>query len=138
MSNWMSTSAGGGAAIGQEEVDSRNENQALADHNTPAAVRTVCALLTNDALTAIGNLPTPDDTLTDDLNNAFQDASAAGNDCYKGASGDRVLLARSAAERSKLVALLATAVTRYETLTGHPPSTTTTLSTASNDDPFAP
>ena len=49
----------------------------------------MCALLTNDAETAIGNLPTPDTQLTDDLNNAYEKAAAAGDDCYQGAGGTR-------------------------------------------------
>jgi hypothetical protein len=52
----------------------------------------VCALLTTDAQTAIGNLPTPDTTLTDDLNNAYEEAAAAGNDCYNGSTGVASLL----------------------------------------------
>ena len=107
--------AAGGAAIGHVEVDSRNIDLALAHHDPPAAIRTVCALLTNDAQTAIGNLPTPDTQLTDDLNTAYEDAAAAGNDCYNGAAGNAALLRRSAAERRQAaLPLLATAVDRID------------------------
>ena len=75
VSDWMTTS-GDGAAIGQVEVDSRNVDLALSRHDPSAAIRTVCALLTTDAQTAIGNLPTPDSQLTDDLNQAYEDAAA--------------------------------------------------------------
>ena len=101
----------------------------------PSEVKTVCALLTTDAQTAIGNLPSPDTTLTDDLNTAFEDAAAAGNDCYNGASGGK-LLRRSATERTKLVPLLAVAVDRVATITGHTPSTSTTMASDAGDDPF--
>lgn len=135
LSAWMTTAAGG-AAVGQVEADSRNIDVAIASHNTPAALRTVCALLTNDAQTAIGNLPTPDTQLTDDLNAAYEDAAAAGNDCYQGAHGDRTLLRRSASERVKLFPMLAAAVDRIESITGHTPSTATTAPSGDNNDPF--
>ncbi|MGO8870459.1 MAG: hypothetical protein ACLQPH_03495 [Acidimicrobiales bacterium] len=125
VSTWVS-GAGGGVAIGTLEVDSRNIAFALSKHDPPAAIKTVCALITNDAQTDIGNLPTPDNQLTNDLNDAYEDASAVGDDCYRGASGDVVLLRRSAAERAKLVPLLTTAVDRIVAVTGHTPSTSTT------------
>jgi hypothetical protein len=117
-------------------VDSRNVDLALSRHNAPGAIRTVCALLTNDALTAIGNLPTPDDQLTNDLNNAYEVASAAGDDCYKGSSGDAALLRRSASERRRMVPLLATSVDRILAVTGHTPSTSTTNPADAGGDPF--
>jgi hypothetical protein len=134
VSDWISTSAAG-AAIGQVQVDSRNIGLALSRHDPPSAIKTVCALLTTDAQTAIGNLPTPDTQLTNELNSAYQDAAAAGTDCYNGSSGG-ALLARSASERAKLVPLLGVAVARIVTVTGHTPSTSTTLPTDAGDDPF--
>ncbi len=136
LASWMSSSAGG-AAIGQTAADSRNIGFTISHHDPASAVRAACALLTNDALTAIGNLPTPDDALTDDLNNAYQDASAAGDDCYKGASGNKALLARSASERAKFTSLMAIAVDRYEQIAGRPPSTSTTQASNGCGDPFA-
>ncbi len=135
ISGWLTVS-GGGAAIGQVEVDSRNIGLAIARHNPGSAVKTVCALLTTDAQTAIGNLPTPDTVLTNDLNVAYQDAAAAGNDCYNGSDGDKVLLRRSASERDKLPPLLTAAVDRISSLTGKVPSTSTTLPSGDSDDPF--
>jgi hypothetical protein len=132
---WMS-GAGGGAAVGGLEVDSRNIGFALSRHNPPAAIKTACALLTNDAETAIGNLPTPDTQLTNELNTAYEDAAAAGDACFQGASGQASLLRKSATERSKLGSLLAVAVDRIETITGHTPSTSTTEADGSCDDPF--
>lgn len=137
LNGWISTS-GGGAAIGQVEVDSRNIDLAISDHDPSSQLKTVCALLTTDAQTAIGNLPTPDTTLTDDLNNAYEEAAAAGNDCYNGATGSAALLRRSAAERAKLVPMLNTALERIGTITGHTPSTSTTLAPNDSGDPFAP
>ena len=117
-------------------MDSANIDQALARHDPPAAIKTVCALLTNDAETAIGNLPTPDSRLTADLNNAYEKAAAAGDDCYQGAAGDASLLRRSAAERAALLPLLTTALDRIEAVTGHTPSTSTTQPSGSCSDPF--
>jgi outer membrane murein-binding lipoprotein Lpp len=134
VSDWISTSAAG-AAIGQVQVDSRNIGLALSRHDPPSAIKTVCALLTTDAQTAIGNLPSPDTTLTDDLNTAYEEAAAAGTDCYNGASGGS-LLRRSAAERKKIAPLLSVAVDRVATITGHTPSTSTTMASGAGDDPF--
>jgi hypothetical protein len=134
VTNWMSTSADG-AAIGQVEVDSQNIDLALAHRDAPSEIKTVCALLTTDAQTAIGNLPSPDTTLTDDLNTAYEEAAAAGTDCYNGASGGS-LLRRSAAERKKIAPLLSVAVDRVATITGHTPSTSTTMASGAGDDPF--
>jgi outer membrane murein-binding lipoprotein Lpp len=135
VSAWVS-GAGGGAAIGTLEADSANIDHALSHHQPPAAVKTVCALLTNDAETAIGNLPTPDTRLTDDLNNAYEKAAAAGDDCYKGAEGNASLLRRSASERGALPSLVTTALDRIESITGHTPSTSTTQPDGSCADPF--
>ncbi len=128
---------GGGSGIGNVEVDSRNVALALAQHNKPAAIREVCALLSNDAQTAIGNLPTPDDQLTDALNSAYMVATSAGDDCYNGANGDAKLLARSAAERAKLATMLAAAVAQVTQITGRTPTTDTTVPPSGNGDPFA-
>jgi hypothetical protein len=135
VSTWVSGAAGG-AAIGTLEADSANIDQALAHHEAPAAIKTVCALLTNDAETAIGNLPTPDNQLTNDLNHAYAKGAAAGDDCYAGAAGDTSLLKRSADERAALVPLLTTAVDRIASVTGRTPSTSTTQPDGSCSDPF--
>ncbi len=126
---------GGGASIETVEVDSGNVDLAFARHDPPAAIKTVCALLTTDAQTAIGNLPTPDTELTDELNTAYEDAAAAGTDCYHGAGGSVSLLHRSTSERDKLVPLLDRAMDRIVAITGHTPSTSTTQP-AAPDDPF--
>jgi hypothetical protein len=133
---WMS-GAGGGAAVGALEVDSRNIGYALSQHQAPAAIKTACALLTNDAETAIGNLPTPDTQLTDQLNTAYEDAAAAGDACFQGASGQASLLRKSASERAKIGPLLAVAVDRIAAITGHTPSTSTTEADGACPDPFS-
>jgi hypothetical protein len=61
-------------------------------------VRTDCAVLVNDALTANQNLPAPDDMLTRILSAAYSAASAAGRRCVTGAGGGPGSLARARAE----------------------------------------
>jgi hypothetical protein len=134
VSTWVA-GAGGGAAIGTLEVDSRNIDLALSRRDPPAAIKTVCALITTDAQTDIGNLPTPDTQLTTELNTAYEDAASAGNDCFKGATGTESLLRRSRSERLQLFALLKGATDRIVAVTGRTPSTSTTRP-APNNDPF--
>jgi hypothetical protein len=135
VTTWVS-GGGGGAAIGTLRGDAARVDQALAQHVSGSQLRTICAVLTNDAETAIGNLPTPDTTLTGDLNAGYSDAAAAGDDCYTGASGNRGLLDRSATERARLGPLLSTAVDRIVAVTGHTPSTSTTAPSGAGLDPF--
>ena len=134
VTTWVNGS-GGGAAIGTLRADVANVDYVLSRHEATGSIRTVCALLTNDAETAIGNLPTPDTSLTDELNAAYTDAAAAGDDCYSGASGTKSLLDRSARERADLTPLLTTAVDRIVSITGRTPTTSTTAP-AGNLDPF--
>jgi hypothetical protein len=61
----------------------------------PAAVRTDCDVLVNDALSANQNLPTPDGTLTMVLSAAYASAAAGGHDCLEGAGGNEASLRRS-------------------------------------------
>ena len=136
VSTWLGAGAGG-AGVGNVEVDSRNVDLALAQHNKPAAIKEVCALLSNDAQSAVGNLPSPDQQLTDALDAAYTAASAAGDDCYRGASGDARSLARSSAERAKLPSLFAVAVRRIVAVTGRTPTTETTVPPTGGGDPFS-
>jgi len=128
---------GGGSSVGNLEVDVRNVDLALSRHNTAPAIREVCDLLANDAQTGVGDLPTPDQELTDDLNNAYTVATSAGNDCYHGAAGDARLLSRSAAERVRTLSLLQVAVARMTTVMGRTPTTDTTVPPQGGGDPFA-
>jgi hypothetical protein len=136
VATWV-TQGGGGSSVGNLEVEARNIDLALSRHDRPAAIREVCALLSNDAQTGIGNLPTPDQELTTDLDNAYLAGTAAGDDCYKGADGDAALLARSASERTRMVALLGVAVQRMTTVSGRTPTTDTTVPPTGGGDPFA-
>jgi hypothetical protein len=127
---------GGGTSIGTVEVDNRNVGHVIATHNASTAVKEACALLTNDAETAIGNLPTPDGQITTDLNRAYEKGAAAGDDCYQGAAGESSLLRRSATERAALLPLLTVALARIRAVTGHSPSTSTTQPSGACSDPL--
>ena len=125
----------GGAGIGNVNVALRNVDLALSKHNSPAAIREVCALLSNDAQTAIGDLPAPDDQVTNQLNKAYMVATTAAGDCYGGAAGDARLLARSATERVRAASLLIDAGHTIESITGETLTTETTPPHAGGD-PF--
>ncbi len=137
VATWMS-SGSGGATIGELEVDNRNVALALARHDPPPEVRAVCGLLATDAATGHGNLPTPDQQLTDILDRAYTDEFDAGSECYQAAGGGAAELARSAAARAAGLSLLEQAVQRVTAITGRVPSTTTTtVPPGSGSDPFA-
>jgi hypothetical protein len=137
VSTWM-TSGSGGATIGELEVDNRNVARALAQHDPPAEVRSVCDLLATDAAAGHGNLPTPDSELTTLLDQAYTHEFDAGAECEQAAGGGAAELARSAANRAAGLTLLQQAVRRVTAITGHVPSTTTTtLPPGSGSDPFA-
>ncbi|MGC8462188.1 MAG: hypothetical protein ACP5P9_00755 [Acidimicrobiales bacterium] len=137
VTTWM-TSGSGGATIGELEVDNRNVARALARHDSPAEVRAVCDLLATDAATGHGNLPTPDQQLTELLDRAYTHEFDAGVECEQAAGGGSAQQARSAANRAAGLALLEQAVRRVAAITGHDPSTTTTtLPPGSGSDPFA-
>lgn len=135
---WM-TGSGSGSAIGAIQAAFVSVDQAIAQHQPAGVVRTVCAVLAQAAEAANSDLPTPDQTLTSTLSDAYTNALSAGTDCYDGAAGDAALLARSAAERAKSAELLSAAISRIEQITGKVPSTTTTTNpNAGSGDPFAP
>lgn len=136
LTEWVSEEAAG-ASIGTVEVDVKNINLAFSQHDPPGEIRSVCGLLVDDSGTANGNLPTPDQQLSNDLSAAYATAYDAGTDCYNGANGDEKLLATSTNLRAKAQSQMVTAINRITAVTGQVPSTTTTTAPAgSNIDPF--
>ncbi|HEX3459635.1 MAG TPA: hypothetical protein VHT49_01910 [Acidimicrobiales bacterium] len=136
VTEWVS-GAGAGSSIGTVEVDIKNVNLAFSQRDPAGEIRSVCGLLVTDAGTANGNLPTPDQQLSDDLATAYATAYDAGTDCYNGSGGNQKLLATSATLRAKAQAQMATAIARITAVTGHVPSTTTSTAPAgANVDPF--
>lgn len=137
VTSWLSASDNG-ASIGAVTDDIHAVDAGLAQHQPAGAIRTLCAVLTTDAQSGNSVLPTPDTQLTNDLSDAYNDAYAAGNDCYSGAGGNAALLAKSATLRRETLAELQAAVARVTAITGAVPSTTTTtLPPGTGDDPFA-
>jgi len=135
VSTWVG-GAGAGSQIGGIEVDTQNIDLAVRQHDPTGELRSVCALLSSDADTANGDLPTPDQKLTDDLSTAYATAYDAGNDCYNGSGGNKKLLAASTSLRLKAVAQLQVAIARIAAVTGQVPSTTTTTAPSGSPDPF--
>ena len=126
---WV-TGAQAGSALVTLRVDAANVTHVIATHDSAAALRTACALLTTDAQTAIGNLPAPDPALTQTLNRTYSVAAAAGTECFQGQS------ARSAASRRQIPGLVASALATIQRMTGHVPNTSTTMPPPGGD-PFA-
>lgn len=137
VSSWVS-SAGAGAQIRTLQVDAQNVDLAISNHDAPGAIQTTCLLLANDAQKGIGQLPTPDQVLTNALNQAYTSEFNAGEDCYRGAKGDASLMAKAAKEREHGAAQLAGAYAEMTAVIGSaPPTTTTTVPVGSNSDPFS-
>jgi hypothetical protein len=137
VTTWMSGVAEG-SSIGAVEADVRNVDASLSRHDPVGELRSVCALLASDAANGNGNLPSPDQKLTNDLSNAFATAYDAGDDCYNGSGGNQKQLSESARLRTKAMAQMVTAVARITAVTGQVPSTTTTtLPPGSTNDPFS-
>lgn len=135
VSTWVSEEAAGGS-IGTVEVDIRNVDLAFRQRDPSGEIKTVCALLAYDSGLGNGNLPTPDQQLTNDLSTAYTTAYEAGDDCYRGAGGNPKLLGTSASDRRSAITQLSVAVSRIAAVTGKVPSTTTTLPVGSNIAPF--
>jgi hypothetical protein len=91
--SWATTTGLAGS-LSTLRADARRVAAVEAAHD-PAAVRTDCDVLVNDALSANQNLPSPDDTLTTVLSAAYASAAAGGHDCLVGAGGDGASLRRS-------------------------------------------
>jgi hypothetical protein len=72
-------------------------------------ITTNCDGLAYDTGTAYGNLPTPDNTLTNELNDAYQRFFAAGNGCSQAGSVDSPRVGRALRDSSKGLRLLAIA-----------------------------
>jgi hypothetical protein len=98
-------STGWSASLSTLRADARRIAVVDARHD-PAAVRTDCDVLVNDALGANQSLPTPDGMLTRILSAAYSAAASAGRQCVTGAGGNQGLSARATRE-------LATAASGY-------------------------
>ena len=103
--------AAGGAAIGNlRGRQPRTSTWPWPSTTRPRGHREVCALLDQRRPDGHRQPADPGQPADHRLNNAYEEAAAAGDDCYDGAAGDAALLGRSAAERTRLVPLLLAAV----------------------------
>jgi hypothetical protein len=96
--SWARTT-GLAASLQALQADGGRLPRVEAEHD-PAAVRTACDVLVQDALAANQNLPAPDARLTSVLSAAYAAAAAAGRDCLRSAGGGAGLAA-SATELSR-------------------------------------
>ena len=116
-----------GASIGTVTGDNASVDKVVAQHGGVLDFHTVCGVLTTDAESANGNLPTPDTDVTQWLAQAYDLEYQAGIDCYDSA-GNSALQAKSARERSQATVLFNRVLIRIQAITGVVVSTTTTTS----------
>jgi len=112
--SWATTT-GLSASLGALRGDARRIVMVQARHD-PAALRTDCDVLVNDALAANQNLPAPDDQLSAVLTAAYAAAAAAGRDCSKAAAGDGAVLGRATSELTQAAAGYVKAEARLDAL----------------------
>ncbi len=96
--SWVSQSSFH-SAVSTLRADARHALTVLRDpQSTPGLLRTVCAVLDVDALSANASLPTPDAQATTLLGRAYDQLGAGANRCYGAGS--------SAAQRTSAVGLI--------------------------------
>ncbi|MHB1584682.1 MAG: hypothetical protein ACYCU7_10060 [Acidimicrobiales bacterium] len=125
LAQWA-TSTSFGATVGTLHDDDRHVATTVAGHPSTGALHTVCAVLTDDAGSANGQLPTPLSSLTQLLAHAYALEYAAGSDCYAAAGGNHRLLSTSARLRAQAESLLDQALATVRRVTGLAVPTTTT------------
>jgi hypothetical protein len=113
VTSWSKT-AGLSASVSELQGDIRRIDAVA---SRPASMKTDCVVLVTDALTANGNLPSPDQALTNLLSKAYSVAGDAGHDCVAGAGATSMALARSAVERTTARMDLIKALARFDAVT---------------------
>lgn len=132
VSSWVSTD-GFGSSVGTLLGDGGRVIEAVESKQAAGVLRTDCGVLEDDASTADGNLPTPDQALTDDLQQAYKADLAAANECYSSHAVTRQRLEEAVRSVTRADALLEQAVQQVSNATGKVPSTATTTSSGSDD-----
>ncbi len=100
-------------------------------HNGSGALHAACSTMINDAEMANSSLPSPDPTVTDLLTKAYGLEGTAGNDCYSGATNEK-LLTTALRDGIRADALYGEVVQRIRAIDGHAPVTTTTSGNTGN------
>jgi hypothetical protein len=116
-----------GSSIGTLTGDNASVAKVVAQHGGLLDFHTVCGVLTTDAESANGNLPSPDSDVTQWLAHAYDLEYQAGIDCYFG-PGYPGKQAQSATSRSQAQVLFDRALTRIRAISGLVVPTTTTTS----------
>ncbi len=115
-----------GATIGTLVGDVQHAASQLHGGGSAAALHTVCGVLLVDTEQANSNLPTPDQSLTTLLSNAYETLGEAGHDCYDAVGNPAKSQAFDAAKAKGLL-LLSEAQSRAESILGSVIVTTTTV-----------
>lgn len=117
-----------GQEIGTLEGDGAHVRGALAKHEVIGAVHTICAAMANDAQTFGGNLPAPDNEVTQLLARAYGLEYDAAESCYRAASPSSSLMKGSAHDITTASRVFGQVLRRVRARTGRTvPTTTTTL-----------
>lgn len=138
LSQWVSSEAFG-SSVGTLLGDGGRVIRSVELKQSAGVLRTDCGVLEDDASTAAGNLPTPDQTLTDTLQRAYRTELAAAAACYGASPADQERLDQALKDVTSADALLEQAVQQVSGVTGRVPSTTTTTvpGGAFDSDPFS-
>jgi len=133
ITQWVNTN-GFGSSVGTLLGDGGRIIEAVESNQAPGVLRTDCGLLEDDASSAAGNLPTPDQALTDALEGAYKADLVAANECYSSHAAGAQRLKEAVGSVTKADALLEQAVQQVSSATGRVPSTTTTTSPGGDGD----
>lgn len=116
LASW-SSGASFAAGITTLLTDSTTVREAIASHDAPKVLHTVCVEMLDDAQGTNNYLPTTDPQLTALLSSAYDQLVNAANACY-GGTGSAAALAGADRERHAAVGLLVAAVLREEEVVG--------------------
>ncbi len=100
VSDWAGTS--GIVSLDQQVLDDLSAITKGRAQSSAGAIKTLCDVLNDDAGAAYDELPTPDQQLTNEMNNAFVLLDKGATDCDSGeSSGNRSLVDKSFDEMSR-------------------------------------
>ncbi len=126
MNEWVNNGSSFGQDIATLHADNTRIDTVIRLHHGTGAIHADCSLLVTDAETANDELPTPNQSVTNLLYEAYGLEGEAGAKCYKAGATNTALLATSASERAKGWAEMEQAFKQIEAILGKSVSTTTT------------
>lgn len=132
---WVSSNSFG-SSVGTLLADGGRVIEAVESNQAEGVLRTDCGVLEDDASSAAGDLPTPDQHLTNDLGQAFKADLAAAGECYSSHAVSPQQLERAVRSVTRADALLEQAVQQVSNDTGKVPSTTATTPSGGGGDPL--